>query len=269
MFPEVRLHGEFHVEFDPEHVIYVWLDALSNYITALGYDVDKESDNFNRFWPADVHVIGKDIMRFHSIYWPIFLMALDLPLPKKIFGHPWLLFGADKMSKSKGNVLYADELAQIFGVDGVRHYVLSEMPYASDGSITYEALIGRYNSDLANNLGNLVKRTVDMSCKYFDGVVQEPSAPEALDCGLKKAVKDAIASVCENMTVFMLQTRRRRYSRFFAVPTNISTRQRHGFLQKTRIGVYVSERCFTIFLKLYVSGRCFLLRSCRRHRIEF
>lgn len=187
------------VEFDPEHVIYVWLDALSNYITALGYDVDKESDNFNRFWPADVHVIGKDIMRFHSIYWPIFLMALDLPLPKKIFGHPWLLFGADKMSKSKGNVLYADELAQIFGVDGVRHYVLSEMPYASDGSITYEALIGRYNSDLANNLGNLVKRTVDMSCKYFDGVVQEPSAPEALDCGLKKAVTDAIASVCKNM----------------------------------------------------------------------
>ncbi len=187
------------VEFDPEHVIYVWLDALSNYITALGYDVDKESDNFKRFWPADVHVIGKDIMRFHSIYWPIFLMALNIPLPKKIFGHPWLLFGTDKMSKSKGNVMYADELAQIFGVDGVRHYVLSEMPYASDGSITYESLIGRYNSDLANNLGNLVKRTTDMSHKYFGGIVQEPSESEALDCELKKAVSDAIVSVCENM----------------------------------------------------------------------
>ena len=166
------------VEFDSKHVIYVWLDALSNYITALGYDVDKQSDNFNRYWPVDVHVIGKDIMRFHSIYWPIFLMALDIPLPKKIFGHPWLLFGTDKMSKSKGNVMYADELAQIFGVDGVRHYVLSEMPYASDGSITYESLVGRYNSDLANNLGNLVKRTADMSQKYFGGTVQEPSEPE-------------------------------------------------------------------------------------------
>ena len=187
------------VEFDSKHVIYVWLDALSNYITALGYDVDKQSDNFNRYWPADVHVIGKDIMRFHSIYWPIFLMALDIPLPKKIFGHPWLLFGTDKMSKSKGNVMYADELAQIFGVDGVRHYVLSEMPYASDGSITYESLVGRYNSDLANNLGNLVKRTADMSQKYFGGTVQEPSEPEELDFELKKAVSDAVDSFCENM----------------------------------------------------------------------
>lgn len=187
------------VEFDPKHVIYVWLDALSNYITALGYDVDKQSGNFNRYWPADVHVIGKDIMRFHSIYWPIFLMALDIPLPKKIFGHPWLLFGTDKMSKSKGNVMYADELARIFGVDGVRHYVLSEMPYASDGSITYESLVGRYNSDLANNLGNLVKRTADMSQKYFGGTVQESSEPEELDYELKKAVSDAVDSFCENM----------------------------------------------------------------------
>ena len=150
------------VTFDPKHVVYVWLDALTNYITALGYDPDTEvqSENFRKYWPADVHIIGKDIVRFHSIYWLIFLMALDLPLPKQIFGHPWFNFGTDKMSKSRGNVIYADKLADKFGVDGVRYYALSEMPYASDGSITYESVIGRYNTDLANNLGNLVNRTV-------------------------------------------------------------------------------------------------------------
>ena len=183
------------VEFDDKHVVYVWLDALSNYITALGYDVDEQGELYKKYWPADVHVIGKDIMRFHSIYWPIFLMALGEPLPEKIFGHPWLLNGVDKMSKSKGNVMYADELADLFGVDGVRHYVLSEMPYASDGTITYENIITRYNTDLANNLGNLVKRTVDMTIKYFDGVIPAPAGDEGTDGELKAAVSEAVADV--------------------------------------------------------------------------
>ncbi len=185
------------VDFDDRHVIYVWLDALTNYITALGYDVDEQSELFKKNWPADVHIIGKDIVRFHTIYWPIFLMALDLPLPKKVFGHPWLLSGSDKMSKSKGNVLYADDLAQRFTVDGVRHYVLSEMPYVNDGSITYESMITRYNTDLANNLGNLVKRTLDMTKKYFDGVIPAPAASadeaeNALDADLRQCVADAV-----------------------------------------------------------------------------
>ena len=171
--------------FDPKHVIYVWIDALTNYITALGYDPDKtyeeQSEKFRRYWPCDIHVIGKDILRFHTIYWPIFLMALDLPLPKQIFGHPWFNFGTDKMSKSKGNVIYADELADRFTVDGVRYYALAEMPYGSDGSITYESVIKRYNTDLVNNLGNLVKRTLDMQKKYFGRVVQAPSQKQDID----------------------------------------------------------------------------------------
>ena len=177
------------VPVDPEHVIYVWLDALSNYITALGYDPDLEEqpELFKKNWPADVHVIGKDIIRFHTIYWPIFLMALGLPLPKKVIGHPWFNFGADKMSKSRGNVIYADDLAKRFSVDGVRYYALAEMPYANDGSITYEAIIGRYNTDLANNLGNLVNRTIAMTKKYFDGVVPAPGAEEAVDIELRDA----------------------------------------------------------------------------------
>ena len=178
------------VDFDPKHVTYVWLDALTNYITAIGYDPDKsfseQSETFKKYWPCDVHIIGKDILRFHTIYWPIFLMALDLPLPKKVFGHPWFNSGVDKMSKSRGNVIYADALADHFGVDGVRYYALSEMPYANDGSITYDAVIGRFNADLVNNLGNLVKRTLDMQKKYFDKVVQAPSAPDALDEELKQ-----------------------------------------------------------------------------------
>ena len=182
------------VDFDPKHVVYVWLDALTNYITALGYDPDlsyeEQNEKFKRYWPADVHIIGKDILRFHTIYWPIFLMALGLPLPKKVFGHPWFNFGNDKMSKSKGNVVYADELAEIFGVDGVRHYALSEMPYNSDGSITYESVITRYNNDLANNLGNLVSRTHAMTKKYFDGIVPTPGAEEELDIDLKRAVAE-------------------------------------------------------------------------------
>lgn len=178
------------VPFDPRHIIYVWIDALTNYITALGYDPDlpEQPELFRRYWPADVHIIGKDILRFHTIYWPIILMALDLPLPKKVFGHPWFNFGADKMSKSRGNVVYADELADLIGVDGVRHYALSEMPYSADGSITYENVINRYNTDLANNLGNLVCRTHAMTVKYFGGVVPTPSAPEAIDEELHAAV---------------------------------------------------------------------------------
>ena len=189
------------VTFDDKHVIYVWIDALSNYITALGYDPAKEvqPELFQKYWPADVHMIGKDIVRFHSIYWTIILMALGLPLPEKVFGHPWFNFGVDKMSKSRGNVIYADRLAELFTVDGVRHYALAEMPYNSDGSITYEAVISRFNNDLVNNLGNLVKRTLDMMKKYFGGVIQAPTAPDALDEELKEAVKTAYAAVVENM----------------------------------------------------------------------
>ena len=191
------------VDFDPRHVIYVWFDALCNYITALGYDPDKsfeeQSEHFRKYWPADVHIIGKDILRFHTIYWPIFLMALDLPLPKKVFGHPWFNFGMDKMSKSRGNVIYADKLAEHFGVDGVRYYALSEMPFASDGSITYEAVIKRYNMDLVNNLGNLVKRTLDMEKKYFDKVVPAPAGEEGTDAELKASCKKAFETLCSAM----------------------------------------------------------------------
>ena len=169
------------VDFDPKHVIYVWIDALSNYITAIGYDPDGSSDLYKKYWPADVHVIGKDILRFHTIYWPIMLMALGEPLPKKVFGHPWLLSGTDKMSKSRGNVIYADDLAKQFGVDAVRYYLLSEMPYTADGSITYESMIEKYNSDLANTIGNLVNRTVTMVNKYFDGTLPCSDYREDLD----------------------------------------------------------------------------------------
>ena len=185
------------VDFDDKHVVYVWLDALTNYITALGYDPDKsydeQCDKFKRYWPADVHIIGKDILRFHTIYWPIFLMALELPLPKKVFGHPWFNFGNDKMSKSKGNVVFADELANTFGVDAVRYYALSEMPYNSDGSITYESVITRYNNDLANNLGNLVSRTHAMTKKYFGGIVPTPEKAEPIDDELKSAVSKGVS----------------------------------------------------------------------------
>ncbi len=181
------------ITFDEKHVTYVWIDALSNYITALGYDPDnaEQPELFNKFWPADVHIIGKDILRFHTIYWPIILMALDIPLPKKVFGHPWFNLGADKMSKSKGNVIYADELADIVGVDGVRYYALAEMPYAADGVITYENVLKRYNGDLANNLGNLVNRTVAMTKKYFDGIVPTPGTAEDVDAELLAAVETA------------------------------------------------------------------------------
>lgn len=194
------------VDFDPKHVTYVWLDALTNYITALGYDpnLEEQPEKFRKYWPADVHMIGKDIVRFHSIYWPIFLMSLDIPLPKKIFGHPWFNFGADKMSKSKGNVVYADDLAKKFGVDGVRYYALAEMPYASDGPISYEAIITRYNTDLANNLGNLVSRTVAMTKKYFDSVIPAPGAEEGTDAELKAAAAEAVKAFSEHMDALHL-----------------------------------------------------------------
>lgn len=182
------------VTFDEKHVTYVWLDALSNYITALGYDIDgNHGELFKKYWPANVHIIGKDIVRFHTIYWPIFLMALDVPLPKQIFGHPWLMMDNGKMSKSKGNVIYADELAEVFGVDSVRYYLLHEMPYDNDGNLTWELVAERVNSDLANTLGNLVNRTVAMTNKYFDGVVSNKNCTETVDDELK-----AIVSACRD-----------------------------------------------------------------------
>ena len=174
------------VKFDSDHVIYVWIDALSNYITFLGYDIEKQSDEFKKYWPADIHVIGKDILRFHTIYWPIMLMALDLPLPKKIFGHPWLLSGDDKMSKSKGNIVYADDLVKFFGVDAVRYYLIHEMPFGQDGTFTYDLLIERTNSDLANILGNLVNRTIAMANKYFQGKVRNKNVLEDVDISFKE-----------------------------------------------------------------------------------
>lgn len=184
------------VDFDPKHVTYVWLDALTNYITGIGYDCDGNStDLFNKNWPADLHLIGKDIIRFHTIYWPIFLMALDLPLPKQVFGHPWLIQSDGKMSKSKGNVLYADELVDFFGVDAVRYFVLHEMPYDNDGVISWELLVERMNSDLANTLGNLVNRTISMSNKYFDGVVCDKGVSEPVDDELKEVVTSTVSRV--------------------------------------------------------------------------
>ena len=188
------------VDFDPKHVVYVWLDALTNYITGIGYDCDGEStEQFKQLWPADLHLIGKDIIRFHTIYWPIFLMSLDLPLPKQVFGHPWLLQGDGKMSKSKGNVLYADELVDFFGVDAVRYFVLHEMPFENDGVITWELMVERLNSELANTLGNLVNRTISMSNKYFSGIVENKGVAEPVDDDLKNFILSVPAKVNEKM----------------------------------------------------------------------
>ena len=188
------------VDFDPKHVVYVWLDALTNYITGIGYDCDGEStEQFKQLWPADLHLIGKDIIRFHTIYWPIFLMSLDLPLPKQVFGHPWLLQGDGKMSKSKGNVIYADELVDFFGVDAVRYFVLHEMPFENDGVITWELMVERLNSELANTLGNLVNRTISMSNKYFGGVVENKGVAESVDDDLKNFILSVPAKVNEKM----------------------------------------------------------------------
>ncbi len=188
------------VEEDPKHVVYVWLDALTNYITGIGYDADgNHTEQFKKFWPADLHLIGKDIIRFHTIYWPIFLMSLDIPLPKQIFGHPWLLQGGDKMSKSKGNVIYADDMADLFGVDAVRYFVLHEMPFDNDGTITWELLVERLNADLANTLGNLVNRTISMSNKYFGGVVRNGGVAEPVDEELKALALETPGIVEEKM----------------------------------------------------------------------
>ena len=191
------------VDFDPKHVIYVWIDALTNYITGLGYDVDgNHGELYKKYWPADVHIIGKDIVRFHTIYWPIMLMALDVPLPKQVFGHPWLLVGEGKMSKSKGNVIYADDLVDIFGVDAVRYYVLHEIPYDNDGSMTWDLLVERINSDLANILGNLVNRTIAMTNKYFNGIITNPNVQEAVDQELKDIALAMPAKVNDYMNEY-------------------------------------------------------------------
>ena len=187
---------------DPKHVIYVWVDALLNYITGLGYNPDNQPDMYKKYWPADVHIIGKDILRFHTIYWPIMLMALGEPLPKQVFGHPWLLSGEDKMSKSRGNVIYADDLCDRFGVDAIRYYLLSEMPHAQDGSITYSTIIERFNSDLANTLGNLVNRTIAMNNKYFDGVIQTPNCEEEIDKELKEMALSVLPEVTKLLDTY-------------------------------------------------------------------
>ncbi len=188
------------VDFDPEHVIYVWIDALTNYITGLGYQLDGENNEmFEKYWPCDLHLVGKDIIRFHTIYWPIMLMALDLPLPKQIFGHPWLLTGGDKMSKSHGNVIYADDLKELFGQDAVRYIMLHEMPFAQDGHVTYELMVDRINATLANNLGNLVNRTISMQNKYFNGVITNPQVDGEFDADLKKKAMDTVVRVEEKM----------------------------------------------------------------------
>lgn len=187
------------VDFDPKHVVYVWLDALTNYITNIGYDVESSSDTFKKYWPADLHLIGKDIIRFHSIYWPCFLWSLGLDIPKKIFGHPWLLMNDDKMSKSKGNVIYADDLVDLFGVDAVRYYLIHEIPFSSDGNITYDLLIERINSDLANVLGNLVHRTISMGQKYFDGVITNKNFLESIDDEFISKIHDLDSKVEKKM----------------------------------------------------------------------
>ena len=189
---------------DPKHVIYVWVDALLNYITGLGYNPDNQPDMYKKYWPADVHIIGKDILRFHTIYWPIMLMALGEPLPKQVFGHPWLLSGEDKMSKSRGNVIYADDLCDRFGVDAIRYYLLSEMPHAQDGSITYSTIIERFNSDLANTLGNLVNRTIAMNNKYFDGVIQTPNCEEEIDKELKEMALSVLPEVTKLLDTYKI-----------------------------------------------------------------
>ena len=190
------------VDFDPKHVIYVWIDALLNYITFIGYDPDNQNEQFKKLWPANLHLIGKDILRFHTIYWPIMLMALDLPLPEQIFGHPWLLMGQDKMSKSKGNVLYADQLVDEFGVDSIRYFLLHEIPYSSDGNITYELLIDRINSDLANTLGNLVHRTINMASKYFNKQITNKNVQEELDQKFIEDINSLSSKISDKMDTF-------------------------------------------------------------------
>ena len=224
------------VDFDPKHVVYVWLDALTNYITGIGYDCDgNSSEQFKKYWPADLHLIGKDIIRFHTIYWPIFLMALDLPLPKQVFGHPWLLQGDGKMSKSKGNVLYADELVEFFGVDAVRYFVLHEMPFENDGVISWELMIERINSDLANVLGNLVNRTISMSNKYFGGVVSDTGSSRGCGRGSEGCSAGPLwIRWRRRWRICGWQMPSRRFSLCSNAATNISMRRCPGCWQRMR-----------------------------------
>lgn len=250
------------VDFDPKHVIYVWIDALSNYITALGYDPDGSSEQFNKYWPADVHIIGKDILRFHTIYWPIILMALDLPLPKQIFGHPWMLFGKDKMSKSRGNVIYADDLANLISVDATRYYCLSEMPYGQDGAITYETVISRYNSDLANTLGNLVNRTIAMSHKYFGGKVQNSAVNEAVDQELIDCCQQTVVNFSKQMddlrladtleSVMNLARRSNKYIDETAPWTLAKDEANHARLQTVLFNLIESIRYIAVMLSPFM-----------------
>ena len=223
------------VPFDPKHVIYVWIDALSNYLTGLGYDLDGSSDPMvEKYWPADPHLIGKDIIRFHTIYWPIMLMALDVPLPKQVFGHPWLLVGEGKMSKSKGNVIYADDPVNYFGVDAVRYFVLHEMPFDNDGSITWELMVERMNSDLANILGNLVNRTISMTNKYFGGIVSNPGITEAVDEDPKKVALETPGRVAAKMDKLRVADAITEILRFSAAVINILTKRSLGIWQRTK-----------------------------------
>ncbi len=247
------------VSFDPDHVVYVWLDALVNYITAIGYDPDRSSDKFQNLWPADLHVIGKDILRFHTVYWPIILMALDLPLPKQIFGHPWLLAGTSKMSKSVGNVMYADDLSELFSVDAIRFYLLSSMPYSHDGSITYDTIISTWNSELANTLGNLVKRTCDMICKYFDGVIPEVDVETELDDELKSFCVSSFKKYEKLMNeykvsdaIFAVMSLARRANKYIDETTPwilIKDTKDHGRLKTVLYNLMESIRFISVMLK--------------------
>ena len=250
------------VDFDPKHVVYVWLDALTNYITNIGYDVDNQTEEFKKYWPADLHLIGKDIIRFHTIYWPIFLMALDVPLPKQVFGHPWLLFGNDKMSKSKGNIIYADDLVKEFGVDAVRYYVLHEIPFANDGTITYELMIERINSDLANILGNLVNRTISMANKYFDGKVTNKKVTESVDKELIDMINALDKNVDEKMekleigasldVIFDLLRRSNKYIDETTPWTLAKEEDKKDRLETVLFNLLESIRVAAIYLKPYL-----------------
>jgi len=268
------------VDFDSKHVVYVWLDALNNYITGVGYDVDNKTEQYNKLWPADVHVVGKDIVRFHTIYWPIFLMALGEKLPKQVLGHPWLLQGGEKMSKSKGNVIYADDLSKVFGVDAVRYYVLREMPYAADGTITWEMVVDRNNADLANVLGNLVKRTLGMSNQYFNGYIKNYNVNEDVDLDLKTVVKNSVQKTIEKLNEYKvaealeeLWALFRRANKYIdeTEPWNLnkdeSKKERlstvlFNLLESINIGanvlsVFMPETCEKIFKELGVKARDF------------
>ena len=253
------------VTFDDKHVIYVWLDALSNYITNIGYDVVKPSETFQKLWPADLHLVGKDIIRFHTIYWPIILMALNLELPKTVFGHPWLLFGNDKMSKSKGNIMYADDLVAKYGVDAIRYYVLHEIPYASDGSITEELIVSRTNADLANVLGNLVNRTISMAWKYFDGYIYKSKSNDDLDQELIECVESLEKKVHQKMeeikvgdALDSIFTCLRRCNKYIdeTTPWTLYKEHKEERLKEVLYNLLESIRVCTVLLQPFINSTC-------------